>query len=188
MEKDIDIQKRSQTAMYQDVFFNTDSTYLYILGGIAYISVRLLPEQIRWSLDYPGYRICLLQLLLLSYAWFFFAIVQYLLHKVRLFLRLSHFKFHHDCSFEVGSSRCAIASEGGEALLRDLLSAIAPTYIIGTFGINFYGYLLVSYYSAYFFFAKYAHTGVSTYHALHHGKNRTESMACITPLSLSLGR
>ena len=52
--KDLDIQKWSQTVMYKDVVFNTDSPYLYILGGLAYIPVKLLPEQIRWSLDYPG--------------------------------------------------------------------------------------------------------------------------------------
>ena len=100
---------------------------------------------------------------------FFFALVHYILHKVR-FLRSSHFKFHHDCSFKVGSSRCAIASEGGEALFRYLLSATVPTYIIGLLSFNFYGYLLVLYYSAYSFWAMYVHTGVNTYHALHHGK------------------
>ena len=36
--------------------------------------------------------------------------------------------------------------------------------------------------------AMYVHTGVNTYHALHHGKNRTETMACITSLTLSLER
>lgn len=180
--KEIDIQKWSQTVMYKDVVFNTDSTYLYILGGIAYISVKLLPEQIRWSLDYPGYQICLLQLLLLSLMHdFFFALVHYILHKVS-FLRLPHFKFHHDCSFEVGSSRCAIASEGGEALFRDLLSATVPTYIIGLLSFNFYGYLWVLYYSAYSFWAMYVHTGVNTYHALHHGKkqNRNYGLYYIT--------
>ena len=99
---------------------------------------------------------------------FFFALVLYILHKVS-FLRLPHFKFHHDCSFEVGSSRCAIASEGGEALFRDLLSATVPTYIIGLLSFNFYGYLWVLYCSFYSFWAMYVHTGVHRYHALHHG-------------------
>lgn len=167
--KEIDIKQWSQTVMYKDAVFNTDSAYLYILGGIAYISVKFLPEQIRWSLDYPGYQVCLLQLLMIFIMHdILFTLVHYVVHKVS-FLRVSHFKFHHDCPFEVANSRCTVASEGGEALVRDLLTAVVPTYILGALSINFYGYLWVLYYSIYSFWALYVHTGVNRYHALHHG-------------------
>jgi len=35
LDKDIDIQEWSQTVMYKDVVFNTDSTYLYMLRWIS---------------------------------------------------------------------------------------------------------------------------------------------------------
>jgi sterol desaturase/sphingolipid hydroxylase (fatty acid hydroxylase superfamily) len=167
--KEIDIKQWSQTKMYKDVVFNTDATYIYVLGGFAYISVQFLPEPIRWSFDYPGYKNCLLQLLLIAIMHdIFFTIVHIVVHKVS-FWRESHIKLHHDCPFEVGNSRCAIAAEAEEALVRDLLTALVPTYIVGALCSNFYGYLWVLYYSVYTFWAMYVHTGVNRYHALHHG-------------------
>ena len=99
-----------------------------------------------------------------------FTIIHYIVHKNTKF-KISHFKYHHDCDFNVGLSRCAIAAEGYEALFRDLLSAYISTYIIGLFGYNFYGYIWIIYYSLYSLWAMYVHTGKNKYHLIHHTTN-----------------
>jgi len=174
--KEIDIKKWSSTSFYNLVIYNTDSLYLYVLGSMVYISLSILPESIKWTLKYPGLENCIYQFLYLFLLHdILFTIIHYTVHKIT-YLRTSHIKLHHECPFEIGSSRCAIATEGVEGLIRDLYSATIPTYIIGILGIgNFYAYTWILYYSLYSFWAMYIHTGVNNYHKIHHLNNSSSN-------------
>jgi sterol desaturase/sphingolipid hydroxylase (fatty acid hydroxylase superfamily) len=173
--KPLDIEKWKKTQFYELVIYNGDSTYMYTLGGMAYMSLKTFPECIRWTLEFPGMTPVLLQLFLLFIMHdFFFYGIHYYVHKLPKY-RVLHLKWHHECPFDVGSSRCALATEGYEGLLRDLYSATIPTYIISFCGYPFYGYIWIFYYSIYSFWAMYVHTGVNVYHNLHHSINSSRN-------------
>lgn len=173
--KIIDVEEWKKTNFYNLVIYNTTSTYLYILGSSAYISLTTVPEYMRWKLIKPSTNQLLLQFsLLIILHDIFFTLIHYIIHRVK-YLRLNHLKWHHECPFNIGNSRCAIATEGVEGLIRDLYSAIIPTYIIGMCGIPFYGYIWILYYSLYSFWAMYIHTGVNIYHNLHHTSNSSRN-------------
>jgi hypothetical protein len=169
--KPINTDEWKATKFYDLVVYNTDATYLYVIGSMAYSSMTVIPEKMQWTLVYPGFTISILQLLQLCVLHdIFFTFIHYTVHKIES-LRISHLKWHHECPFHIGSSRCAIATEGIEGLFRDLYSATIPTYIISFFGQPFYGYNWLLYYSVYSFWAMYIHTGVNVYHKLHHMEN-----------------
>jgi sterol desaturase/sphingolipid hydroxylase (fatty acid hydroxylase superfamily) len=169
--KPLDVEAWKKTKFYQMVVYNLDGGYIYILGGSTYTALTLAPESMQWTLVYPGYKSIILQVLLLALLHdFFFTTIHYAVHKIPYF-RAPHFQIHHNCPFEIGSSRCAISSTGNEALVRDLYSGIIPTYIISYFFMPFYGYIWIYYYSIYTLWAMYSHTGLSFYHTLHHSKN-----------------
>ena len=169
--KPLDVENWKKTKFYQVVTYNLDATYIYILGASTYTALTVVPESIRWTLVYPGYKSIMLQVLLIAILHdFFFTTIHYAIHKIPYF-RVIHIQIHHKCPFEIGSSRCAISSIGLEALVRDLFSLIIPTYIIGYFGLPFYGHIWIFYYSLYILWAMYSHTGLDVYHTLHHSKN-----------------
>lgn len=169
--KPIDVGEWKKTVFYNLVVYNTDATYLYVIGAMSYTSLTVIPNPIKWTLVYPGYKTMMLQLFYLFILHdMFFTFIHYWVHKIKYY-RLNHLKWHHECPFHIGSSRCAIATEGVEGLLRDLYSATIPTYIISYFSSPFYGYTWLVYYSVYSFWAMYIHTGVNLYHKLHHTKN-----------------
>ncbi len=169
--KPLDIEKWKKTEFYELVIYNGDSTYIYGLGAMAYSSLKILPTGIRWTLEYTNIHSMIIQLFLLFILHdFFFYFIHYYVHKFKYF-RIQHLKWHHECPFDIGSSRCAIATEGFEGLLRDIYSATLPTYIISYCGLPFYGYNWILYYSLYSLWAMYIHTGVNVYHRLHHNAN-----------------
>lgn len=173
--KQLDIEKWKKTVFYDLVIYNGDSTYIYTLGSMAYMSLKTVPVSIRWTLEYPDTNAIFLQLCMLFVLHdFFFYGIHYYVHKIQ-YLRMQHLKWHHDCPFDIGSSRCAIATEGFEGLLRDIYSAVIPTYIISYCGLPFYGYNWLFYYSVYSFWAMYIHTGVNVYHKLHHSVNSSRN-------------
>lgn len=173
--KEIDIQKWKNTIFYDLVIYNSDSTYLYSLGAIAYSSFTIVPKKMQWTLIFPGYSKIFLQLFYLFILHdVFFTFIHYLVHKIKKF-RTLHLKWHHECPFDIGTSRCSVATEGFEGLLRDIYSAVIPTYIIGLFTGGFYGYSWIFYYSVYSFWAMYIHTGVNLYHQLHHTENSSRN-------------
>jgi len=167
----VDVNEWKKTKFYEIVVYNTDATYLYVIGAMAYTSYTVVPKSLQWTLEYPGYTISSLQLIYLFFLHdIFFYIIHFGVHKIRC-LRIPHLKWHHECPFEIGNSRCAIATEGSEGLLRDLYSATIPTYIISYFHGPFYGYNWILYYSFYSFWAMYIHTGKNKYHLIHHSNN-----------------
>jgi len=169
--KPVDAEVWKKTDFYKIVVNNSDAIYLYLLGAVTYTSLTTLPESIRWTMVYPGYKSICLQVLLVTILHdIFFALIHYTIHKVKYF-RIPHLKWHHECPFNIGNSRCALSSLGEEALLRDLYSGIIPTYILGYFGLPFYGHIWIYYYSFYSFWAMYSHSGANIYHNLHHSKN-----------------
>ena len=169
--KQIDINLWKKTNFYNLSVYNTDATYLYVIGAMAYTSLTIVPESMRWTISYPGYWIILLQIFNLFILHdVFFTFIHYFVHKIKYF-RIPHLKWHHDCPFDIGSSRCATATEGIEGLFRDLYSAFIPTYIISYCGIPFSCYTWIIYYSLYSFWAMYIHTGVNIYHKIHHSAN-----------------
>ena len=125
----------------------------------------------KWVFTAPGVVETIFQLLLVALLHdIFFTFIHYVVHKVPS-LRISHLRWHHECPFDVGSSRCALASEGIELAVRDLYSVIVPTYIMGYCGMPFNGHLWVPYYSLYSLWTMYVHTGVNKYHRLHYESN-----------------
>lgn len=169
--KPIDVNSWKKTNFYEVVVFNIDAAYIFVLGALVYTSLTVVPESIRWTMVYPGYTSIILQVLLLAILHdFLFTIIHYVVHKIK-YLRIPHLKWHHECPFDIGTSRCAVSSPGIEALVRDIYSAIIPTYILGYFGLPFYGNIWIFYYTLYSFWAMYIHTGVNVYHNLHHSKN-----------------
>jgi len=160
-----------QTKFYDVVIQNSDAAYLYILGTTVYTSCTILPKTLQWTFVFPGYANMLLQLFYVSLLHDgVFTFIHYWVHKVS-WLRISHLKWHHECPFHIGNSRCALAASGLEALIRDLYSAFIPTYIIGFCGIPFYAHNWIIYYSLYSFWAMYVHTGKNKYHLIHHTTN-----------------
>jgi sterol desaturase/sphingolipid hydroxylase (fatty acid hydroxylase superfamily) len=144
--------------------------YYYIIGATAYTCLTVVPKSIRWTLDFPGYNVMFLQILLTTIIHdFFFALVHYIIHKVPK-LRISHLKIHHECPFDIVNSRCVLASNGAEAVFRDLYTVVLPTFIIGYFGMPYYVYTWLIYYSLYSFWAMYIHSGVNAYHRIHHSE------------------
>lgn len=169
--KPINVAEWKATRFYENVIFNTDSVYLYILGATVYMSLTSVPDSMKWTLTSFGYTDVIAQMTAMVLLHdFFFAFFHYIIHKVP-FLRAKHITYHHDCPFDIGSSRCTIASEGAEALVRDLYSSVIPTYIMSYCGMPFNAYLWVPYYTLYSFWALYVHTGVNKYHNLHHTNN-----------------
>ena len=166
--KVIDDDEWKKNRFYDNVVHNTDSTYLYALGSIAYFSCVIVPDSIRWSFVYPGHTILLLQMLYLFLLHdFFFTTMHYTVHKIP-HMRIVHMKMHHECPFRIALGRCAIATEGVEGLFLDLYSATFSTYVIGCFLRPFYGYIWVPYYSGFSFWSMYTHSGKNKYHLIHH--------------------
>ena len=173
--KPIDMEAWKATRFYKHVIFNTDSVYLYILGATTYMALTVLPESIKWTYAPIGYTEIIAQLGIVAVLHdVLFTLFHYIIHKVPS-LRVKHLKYHHDCPLELGSSRCTVASDGIEALVRDLYSSFIPTLIIGCFGMPFNSYLWVPYYSFYSLWAMYVHTGVNKYHRLHHTTNSSRN-------------
>lgn len=169
--RDINTEEWKKNPLYKTIMLNTDSTYIYILGAASYNSLTAVPQSMQWTFVFPGYKELALQVAgVVILHDILFTFIHYVVHKVG-HLRKDHLKWHHECPLEVGSSRCALAATGVEALARDLYSAIIPTYILGACGLPFYAPLWVPYYSAYSLWAMYIHTGLNTYHRLHHTKN-----------------
>jgi len=166
--KFIDISKWKKTIFYDIIIYNTDSTYLYILGSIVYLSLLIIPKSIQWTLVHPRYNIIIIQLFLLFIVHdLIFYLIHYNIHKIN-YLKILHIKLHHDCPFDIISSRCALATDGFEGLIRDLYSISIATYIISFFIHNFYAYNWLLYYTFYSFWSMYLHTGVNIYHKIHH--------------------
>ena len=141
--KSIDVDAWKGTKFYKLVIYNTDAAYVYILGALVYTSLTVVPKSMRWTMIYPGYKSIILQVLLLCILHdFFFTPIHYIVHKTQ-FLRIPHLKWHHDCPFDIGSSRCATSAIGIEALVRDVYSAIIPTYMLGYFGRPFYSHIWI---------------------------------------------
>jgi len=152
---------------YNLVIYNTDASFLYLIGSGCYTSLTVIPEPFRWTLTYPGFTTCVIQFVLLFLLHdVSFTFLHYVFHKTPS-LRISHLKLHHDCPFHIGNSRCAIATEG---LLSELYSIIFVTYFL-----HFYGYLWILYYSIYSFWNMYMHTGLNKYHKLHHSEKTTRN-------------
>lgn len=164
----IDMQEWKRTKYYDLATFNSDITYLYVLGSVTYTSFAAVPEVIRWTWIYPGVNSCLLQILLISvlHDLNFYA-VHYLVHRVKPW-RISHLELHHGCPLHIGSSRCAVSSDSVESLVRDLLTLVFATYTLKIININFYGHLWIAYYTLYSLWAFHSHTGNDIYHSLHH--------------------
>jgi hypothetical protein len=168
--KKIDIDSFKKTIFYEYITLNLDTVYLYLLGAITYTASTVVPESIRWTFIFPGYKYIFLQIFLVSILHdIFFTLIHYVVHKIP-YLRLTHMKIHHDCPFDIVNSRCAISATGEEALIRDLYSAVLPTYIVGYFGMPFYAPSWILYYSVYSLWAMYVHSGVNIYHRIHHSK------------------
>ena len=164
-KKSVDLKEWSIQSIYKQVTLVSDVTYLYGIGSMTYMSIVVIPEPYRWNFMYPGIFNIMKQLsMLIAIHDFIFYGVHYIVHKIPS-LRHSHMKIHHECPFEIGSSRCALASNESEAFVRDLLSAIVSTYFI-----NFYAHIWILYYTFYSFWAMYLHTGANKYHLLHHSK------------------
>jgi sterol desaturase/sphingolipid hydroxylase (fatty acid hydroxylase superfamily) len=185
--KDINTDEWKKNTLYKTIMLNTDSTYIYILGAASYISLTSVPQSMQWTFVFPGYAEVAIQLSgLFILHDILFTLIHYIVHKVGS-LRKDHLKWHHECPLEVGSSRCAVAATGVEALARDLYSAIIPTYIIGLCGLPFYAHLWVPYYSIYSLWAMYIHTGLNTYHRLHHTKNSNRNYGLYYITDYALG-
>jgi len=168
--KKVDMDVYKKTIFYNFITENLDSVYFYVLGATTYTALTIVPESIRWTLDFPGYNMMFLQILCVALLHdVFFTIIHYVVHKIP-YLRLPHMKIHHDCPFDIVNSRCAVSAIGAEALLRDLYSAVLPTYIVSYFGMPFYAPSWILYYSVYSLWAMYVHSGVNAYHRIHHSK------------------
>jgi len=169
--KSVNVTEWKATRFYENVIFNTDSVYLYIMGATVYTALSVVPDSLKWTFAPFQYSDSLIQLATLAVLHdILFTSIHFIIHKVP-FLRAKHISYHHDCPFEVGSSRCTVASEGLEALIRDLYSSVLPAYIMSYCGMPFNAYLWLPYYTLYSFWAMYVHTGANKYHALHHTKN-----------------
>jgi sterol desaturase/sphingolipid hydroxylase (fatty acid hydroxylase superfamily) len=172
--KPIDIKEWKATRFYDLVIFNTDSVYLHVLGATIYTALTVVPDSIKWSFTPFGY-MDILQLCIVAVLHdVFFTLIHYIVHKIP-FLRTLHLTYHHDCPFDIGSSRCTLAADGSEAIVRDLYSLVIPTYIVGYCGMPFNAYLWVPYYTLYSLWALYIHTGVNKYHRLHHTQNSSRN-------------
>jgi sterol desaturase/sphingolipid hydroxylase (fatty acid hydroxylase superfamily) len=168
--KKVDTDALKKTVFYEYISLNLDTIYLYLLGATTYTALTVVPQSIRWTMDFPGYKQMVFQIVCVAILNdVFFSLIHYVIHKIP-YLRISHMKLHHDCPFDIANSRCAVSATGVEALVRDLYSAILPTYIVGYFGMPFYVYSWLLYYSIYSFWAMYVHSGVNVYHRIHHSK------------------
>ena len=81
--KPLDVENWKKTRFYQVVTFNLDATYIYILGSSTYTALTVVPESIRWTLVYPGYKSIILQTLLVTILHdILFALIHYTIHLV----------------------------------------------------------------------------------------------------------
>jgi sterol desaturase/sphingolipid hydroxylase (fatty acid hydroxylase superfamily) len=168
--KMIDVDAFKKTKFYDVIIFNIDTIYLYILGATVYTSLTVVPESMKYTLVFPGYSAMGLQFLFMFILHdIFFTLIHYVVHKIPS-LRIPHLKVHHECPFDIANSRCAVASNGTEAVVRDLYSLVIPTYIIGYFGMPIYIWTWFIYYSLYSFWVMYIHSGVNVYHRIHHSE------------------
>jgi len=166
--KVIDEDEWKKNRFYDNVIYNTDTTYFYALGSMAYFSCVVVPDTLRWSFDFPGYASVAIQFFyVILFHDLFFTTMHYGVHKIPP-LRTVHIKMHNECPFRIAGGRCAIATESFEGIFLDLYSATFATYIIGYLFQPFYGYLWIPYYSAYSFWSMYIHTGKNKYHLIHH--------------------
>jgi sterol desaturase/sphingolipid hydroxylase (fatty acid hydroxylase superfamily) len=173
--KSIDVTKWKETRFYNLVIQNTDSVYLYALGAAIYPFLTIVPDSIKWSFASLDVTTTLLQVGTVALLHdITFTAIHYTVHKIPS-LRADHLFYHHDCPFEIGSSRCTLASGGIEAIIRDLYSLLIPTFIMGCCGMPFNAYIWIPYYSLYSLWAMYIHTGVNTYHNLHHTENSSRN-------------
>ena len=181
--KPIDLKLWKSNPFYELATFNAQISYANTIGCNVYNALTIMPKPVQWTIMFPGWTIIVKQVAAVALLHdFFFTMSHIIIHKIP-YLRTPHMKLHHDCPFNIGSSRCAVAGDSSEVAVRDLYSLFVSCYLCYYFtGSPFYAYLWMPYYSAYSFWAMYVHTGVNVYHGLHHGNrpNRNYGLYYVT--------